>query len=146
MEKEFIGAGRTWEREFHDIPGALGKPAPWTEIAKVKGGTLIFIAGQTAWDDTARVITSGHMPSQAEQVYKNIKDALKAAGATVSDIVFERVYTPDMEAFKKEGMPIRGKFYADAGVTTLPPFTLIGVARLALKDFMLEVEVIAAIE
>ena len=146
MEKEFIGAGRTWEKDFPYIPGALGQPAPWTEIAKVKGGTLIFIAGQAPWDDLGRVMSGDHMKPQAEQAYKNVKDALAAAGAAMSDIVFERVYTPDMAAWKNEGTAVRAKFYADAGVTTVPPFTLIGVNRLALKDFMLEIEVIAAIE
>jgi len=143
MEKELINTGNAWEKDF---PFSPDRKLPWTQIAKVRGGALLFIAGQTAWDDLGRVIRHDDMEAQTEQVYKNVRDALTAGGAKLSDIVCERVYVTNMEEFMRIGNATRGKFFADAGVTTLPPMTLIGVKRLATKDFMLEVEVIAAIE
>ena len=143
MKKELIGTGHAWEKEFPFTPD---KQLPWTQIAKVTGGSLLFIAGQTAWDDAGRVIIPDNMEAQTEQVYKNVENALKAGGAKMSDIVCERVYVTDMEAYMHVGNATRGKYFARAGVTTLPPMTLLGVKRLALKDFMLEVEVIAAVE
>lgn len=143
MEKELISTGHGWEKEFPFTPD---KQLPWTQVAKVTGGSLLFIAGQTAWDDAGRVIIPDNMGAQTEQVYKNVDDALKAGGAKLDDIVCERVYVTDMEAFMSAGNATRSKFFADAGVITLPPMTLIGVKRLALKDFMIEVEVIAAVK
>ena len=143
MEKELLGTGHAWEKEF---PYTSGGPAPWTQICKVKGGTLSFIAGQVAYDDSGRIVGARNMRDQAEQAYNNVRDALKSAGARVSDIVCERVYVPDMEAYIRRGEEVREKFYADAGVTTLPPMTLIGVKRLAIKELMIEVEVIAVTE
>ena len=45
MEKELISTGHGWEKEFPFTPD---KQLPWTQIAKVTGGSLLFIAGQTA--------------------------------------------------------------------------------------------------
>jgi 2-iminobutanoate/2-iminopropanoate deaminase len=143
MEKQLLGTGHTWEKDY---PYTQGGPAPWTQICKVRAGTLVFIAGQVAYDDLGRIIASDNMQAQAELVYKNVKDALESAGAKVSDIVCERAYVPDMEAYKINATKVRAKFYADSGVATLPPMTLIGVNRLAHKDLMIEVEVIAALE
>ncbi len=87
------------------------------------------------------------MKAQAELVYANIKQALDAAGARATDIVFERVYVVKefMHHFMTRGARIRDKWYAGNGVPNekLPPMTLIGVARLSHLDLVLEVEVIA---
>jgi 2-iminobutanoate/2-iminopropanoate deaminase len=141
MEKELIGTGHAWEKDF---PFTAGGPAPWTQICKIRDGALVFIAGQVAYDDLGRIIASDNMKAQAKLAYSNVKDALESAGAKVNDIVCERIYVPDMEAYMKRGHSVRAKFYADAGVVTLPPMTLIGVNRLAHKDLMIEIEVIAA--
>ncbi len=64
----------------------------------------------------------------------------------VSDIVCERIYVPDMEAYTTKAHKVRAKFYSDNGVTTLPPMTLIGVNRLSQKNLLIEVETIAVTE
>jgi enamine deaminase RidA (YjgF/YER057c/UK114 family) len=143
MGKQLLGTGHKWEKDF---PSTLGGPAPWTQICKVRAGTLVFIAGQVAYDDLGRIIASDNMRAQAELAYKNVNDALESAGAKISDIVCERVYVPNMEDYMTKAAKVRAKFYADAGVETYPPMTLIGVNRLAHKDLMIEVEVIAALE
>lgn len=143
MEKQFISTGHGWEKEFPFTPD---KKLPWTPVVKVKGRSFLFIAGQTAWDDAGRVIVPHNMGVQTEQVYKNVEDALKAGGAKLNDIVFERVHVINMEAFISVGNPTRSKFFADAGVINQPPHTLIEVKRLAVKGFMIEVEVVAAAE
>lgn len=143
MEKELIGTGHAWEKDF---PYTLGGPAPWTQVAKVKGGTFLFIAGQCAYDDLGRIVPPEGMRVQTEITYQNLKRALEAGGAKVSDIVCERIYVPDMEAYMTKAHRVRAKFYSDNEVTTLPPMTLIGVNRLSHRDLLIEVEVIAVTE
>ncbi len=147
MEKQFINTGNTWETDY---PYTKGGRAPWTPIAKVKikDANLIFIAGQVAYDDRGTVIYPDSMKAQAPLVYQNVKQALEAAGAKVSDIVYERANVVEefMTDFMNYGSKARAKMYAEAGVTKLPPYTLIGVARLAHKDLVLEVEIIAVAE
>jgi len=147
MEKELISTGHTWETDYPFHPELEEREPGWTQIAKVKlkEANLIFIAGQCAWDDLGRIVVPDDMEAQLPVVYQNVKDALEAAGAKAADIVYERanVVKGYMPAFRKMAPPVRKKFYADGGATRFPPFTLIGVDRLAHGDVQLEVEVIA---
>ena len=143
MEKELIDTGHAWEKDF---PFTGGGRAPWTQVAAVRGGRLIFVAGQNAFDDLGRIIASGRMDLQTQKTYENIVTALKCAGAKLGDIVCERVYVTDIEDYRRWGGPIRARFFAEAGVTKLPPMTLLGVNRLAHRDHLIEVEVTAVTE
>ncbi len=147
MEKHLIGTGNTWETDY---PYTKGGPAPWTPVVKVKikDAYLIMLAGQVAYDDRGRIVVPDSMKAQAELTYQNIKQALDAAGAKVSDVIFERAYVRQefMRDYMVYGARARAKFYQDGGVTQLPPFTLLGISRLSHNDQVLEVEIIAVSE
>ncbi len=149
LKKELIWTGNTWEKNFGY---AKGGPIPWTPIVKVplNGANLIFISGQIALDELGRTIVPGSMKAQSEQVYKNIKQALDAAGAKASDIVQERIYVVNdyMHHYATRTTKIRAKWYADNGVPydKLPALTTIGVAGLTQSEFTIEVDIIAVTE
>src|SRR5476651_649468 len=78
-------------------PPTLSKPTGYTHIVEVTGpNKTIYISGQIAYDMKGEVVGAGDMKAQAEQVFKNLAAALKAAGATFSDVVKMNSYITDM--------------------------------------------------
>lgn len=108
-----------------------------------QAGATLHLAGQVAWDAQANVVGAGDIVAQTKQVLANLKAVLSAAGCSPKDIVRLRTYvvnhTPD-----KLG-PILGEVGAFYGDATPAPNTFIGVQALALPDFLIEIEALAAV-
>ena len=112
----------------------------FSHVVVVEGRRLIFISGQLARDRHGNVVGKGDMRAQIRQVGENIKAALEAAGATLSDIVKITTYVTDIEEFFKH-VDVRMEYFA-----ALPASTTVEVRRLSHPDFMVEVEAIAIID
>src|SRR5215470_15792903 len=82
------------------------KPAGYSHVAKVTGGTLVYIAGQVSADTSGALVGEGNLEAQAEQVFKNLKAAVEAAGGTMADIIKMYVYLV-AEVGADEGPTIR---------------------------------------
>ena len=109
-------------------------------VVEVGGCRQIFVAGQTPRDRDGQCVGKGDMRAQIEQVGENIRAALEAAGATLTDIVKTTTYVTDMdEYFKHQDMRMR--YFADA----LPTSTTVQVVRLSRPEFMVEIEVMAVV-
>ena len=122
-------------------PPTLSKPTGYTHIVEVNGpGKTIYISGQIALDKDGKVVGAGDMKAQAEQVFKNLQAALEAAGAKFSDVVKMNTYITDMEQAPAV-REVRARYFGD----TAPASTLVQVVHLARPEFMLEIEVIAAV-
>lgn len=108
-----------------------------------EGGRTLHLAGQVAWDKDAATVGAGDLAAQTRQVLANLGAVLAEVGATPDDIVRLRTYvvdhTPD-----KLGVVLGevGAFYGDA---TPAPNTFLGVAALALPDFLVEIEATAVL-
>lgn len=115
----------------------------FSHAAISKEGKLLHLAGQVAWDAKGELVGPGDLAAQTRQALANLSAVLREAKATPKDIVRLRTYivghTPD-----KLGVviPELMKFYGDA---VPAPNTLIGVAALALPDFLIEIEATAQI-
>ena len=68
-------------------PPTLMKPAGYSHVAKVTGGSLVYIAGQVSADVSGQLVGEGNLEAQAEQVFRNLKAAVEAAGGTMADII-----------------------------------------------------------
>jgi reactive intermediate/imine deaminase len=122
-------------------PPTLSKPTGYTHIVEVNGpGKTIYISGQIALDKDGNVVGAGNMKAQAEQVFKNLQAALDAAGAKFSDVVKMNTYITDMEQAPAV-REVRARYFGE----TTPASTLVQVVHLARPEFMLEIEVIAAV-
>ena len=122
-------------------PPTISKPTGYTHIVEVTGpGKTIYISGQIALDKDSNVVGAGNMKAQAEQVFKNLQAALDAAGAKFSDVVKMNTYITDMEQAPAV-REVRARYFGD----TVPASTLVQVVHLARPEFMLEIEVIAAV-
>jgi enamine deaminase RidA (YjgF/YER057c/UK114 family) len=107
------------------------------------GGKTLHLAGQVAWDAGCDVVGVGDLAAQTRQALANLRAVLAEVGATPADIVRLRTYvvdhTPDKLGIV---LPEIGAFYEGA---TPAPNTFLGVAALALPDFLIEIEAIAAV-
>ena len=122
-------------------PPTLSTPTGYMHVVEVTGpGKTIYIAGQIALDKDGNVVGAGNMKAQAEQVFKNLQAALESAGAKFSDVVKMNTYVTDMEQAPAV-REVRARYFGDA----TPASTLVQVVRLARPEFLLEIEVIAAV-
>jgi reactive intermediate/imine deaminase len=122
-------------------PPALSKPTGYMHVVEVSGpGKTIYIAGQIALDKDGKVVGAGDMKAQAEQVFKNLEAALAAAGAKFSDVVKMNTYITDMDKAPAV-REVRARYFGE----TMPASTLVQVPKLARPEFLLEIEVIAAV-
>jgi 2-iminobutanoate/2-iminopropanoate deaminase len=122
-------------------PPTLSKPTGYTHIVEVPGpAKMIYISGQIALDKDGKVVGEGDMKAQAEQVFKNLEAALSAAGAKFSDVVKMNTYLTDMDKAPAV-REVRARYFGE----TTPASTLVQVVKLARPEFMIEVEVVAAV-
>ena len=131
MSKEFLS------------PATLPPPVGYSHIAKVNNGTLIYLAGQVSSNAAGELVGEGNCEAQAEQVFRNLKLAVEAAGATMADIVKMNIYiVADVD--QAEVPKLRA--IRDRYVWTPPASTLVFVSRLARPGWLIEIEAVAAID
>ena len=114
------------------VSSELGK---WLEARR-----LIFISGQLARDKDGGIVGIGDMRRQLRQTLENIKAALEAAGATLSDLVRTNTYVTDIEEYFKH-TDVRMEYYSHA----MPTSTTVEVRRLSQPELMVEIDAIAAV-
>jgi enamine deaminase RidA (YjgF/YER057c/UK114 family) len=113
----------------------------YSQVVVSEPGQQIFIAGQTAWDKTGKVIGEGDLAAQAEATLANIDLALKAAGATRKDLAQLRVYIVNFSSdCLAQLMPVFQQFWGDLSP---PAQTMLGVQSLALPEFLIEIDAVA---
>lgn len=119
----------------------LPKIDVYHHVAVATGSKTVYLAGQVAWDAVPDLAT------QTEQAYVNVHTALKAAGATLDDLVRVRIYVVD---WSQDKMPELLKGIENArtklGATAKPPATLIGVQSLDVPEHLVEIEATAVID
>jgi enamine deaminase RidA (YjgF/YER057c/UK114 family) len=126
-------------------PATLPPPTGYSHVAKVNKGTLVYIAGQVSSDASGKPVGEGNFEAQVEQVFKNVKLALEAAGATMADIVKLNTYL--VAEVSQDDLPkmraIRDRYL---NKEKPPASTLVVVSRLARLGWLIEVEAVAAID
>ena len=101
----------------------------------------VLCAGQTSSDADGNPVHAGDMPAQVRQALDNLETVLGQAGLGLGDVVRLNYYTTDIQAFFGASDVLAERFQA-AGCR--PASTLLGVAALALPEFMIEIEATAA--
>lgn len=124
-----------------DLYDALGYG--FSHATRQEGGATLHLAGQVAWDKDCTVVGAGDLAAQTRQALANLKAVLAEAGCSPADVVRLRTYVVDHSPDKLGPvLGAIGEFYGDA---VPAPNTFIGVAALALPDFLVEIEATAAI-
>jgi 2-iminobutanoate/2-iminopropanoate deaminase len=115
-------------------PGAIG---PYSQA--IKAGNMVFCSGQIPIDVNTGEFVSDDIAEQTEQVFKNLIEVLKAAGADLNHVVKTTVFLADMNDFA-EMNEVYAKFF-DANK---PARATVEAARLP-KDARVEIECIAVL-
>jgi enamine deaminase RidA (YjgF/YER057c/UK114 family) len=126
-------------------PATLPPPVGYSHIAKVNKGTLIYLAGQVSSDPSGKLVGEGNFEAQAEQVFRNVKIAVEAAGATMADIVKLNIYLV-AEVGQDEVPKMRAVRDRYVNKQKPPASTLVVVSRLARPGWLIEVEAVAALD
>lgn len=114
-------------------PAAIG---PYSQ-AVISGG-LVYTSGQIAIIPETGELAAG-LEAQANQVFKNLTELLKAAGSDMSKVIKTTVFIKHMDDFAAINA-----IYAQYFTQPFPARSCVEVARLP-KDVLLECEVIAEI-
>jgi enamine deaminase RidA (YjgF/YER057c/UK114 family) len=126
-------------------PATLPPPVGYSHIAKVNKGTLIYLAGQVSSDTSGKLVGEGNFEAQAEQVFRNVKIAVEAAGATMADIVKMNIYLV-AEVGQDEVPKMRAIRDRYVNKEKPPASTLVVVSRLARPGWLIEIEAVAALD
>ncbi len=127
-------------------PDVLGTPlGQYSQLTRVKASEYLFIAGQLSCNKAGDSVGIGDFDAQCVQVFSNIETALKSQGAGWGNIVQFTTYLvhsqdiPKFMTYRKREFP---KFFGNANY---PPNTLLMVDRLVKEEFLVEVQVVAAL-
>ena len=121
-------------------PEGLFKRPYYSEVVKV--GNTIHIAGQVPRDQNGKAVGAGDFRAQAEKVFENLQLALKAAGATLSDVVSTTTYLTNM-AYLPVLAEVTPKYF---GTEAAPTATVVMVSSLGFPEFLLEIQAVAVVE
>lgn len=125
-----------------NIVSERAKPVANYQMAtRRESGRLVYISGQVAWDTDGNIVGRGDIQAQARQVFGNLRQVLQAAGGDLQDLMKITTYVTDIANYPAV-VDVRNAFFSGA----LPASTLIVVESLFDRDWLLEVEGIAAID
>lgn len=103
---------------------------------------LVFTAGTCPLDEAGVTVAVGDVTAQAEQAMANLRAALEAAGASLTDVVETTIYVASQ---RREDLVLAWNVVSGQFGEHDVPSTLLGVAVLGYPDQLVEVEAIAAL-
>ena len=126
-------------------PTTLATPLGlYSHVSRVRCSELVFIAGQVAVDRHGALVGADDLVGQARQAFANLSEALKSESLTFGNVVKFNTYlvgAHNIPKFMDARRELFGKLYPDG---KCPPNTLLVVERLVEKEFLIEIEAIAA--
>jgi 2-iminobutanoate/2-iminopropanoate deaminase len=117
-----------------DAPAAIG---PYSQ-AMIHGG-IVYTAGQIPLDPHTGDLLDGDIQEQTEQVFRNLRAVLEAAGASLDTVIKTTVFLRDMNEFAA-----MNEVYARHFGQHAPARSTVQAARLP-RDCGVEIEAIAAV-
>lgn len=103
-------------------------------------GDRVLVSGTTATDDDGDPVHEGDPYRQASHVLDIIADALRDAGATMSDVVRTRVYLADANDWQEVG-----RAHSERFGDIRPASSMLEVGRLVGPEYLVEVEAEAVV-
>jgi enamine deaminase RidA (YjgF/YER057c/UK114 family) len=130
---------------------------PWEQLygyaQAVRVGKVIHVSGQVSHDERGRLVApaplneagqiaeSGNMEAQMRQAYANAARLLEQFGASLANVVEETLYVLDVDAaFAAAGRVRKEVYRADVPAVAS---NLIGTPRLAFRELLIEIRMIA---
>ena len=128
-----------------DVAGEMGAWSHAISIDLRAATRLVFVSGQTAYDEQGRLVGKDDFGAQFAQVYRNLQRVVTAAGGTMRSIVSYRSFltrAEDAAVFRAMRDRLHEGVYPDG---RYPTNTLAVVDRLAEPELRLEIEAVLAL-
>lgn len=117
--------------------------APYAYAATAPAGSrLIFLAGACPLNDDGTTAAPGDVRAQAERCILNLKAALSAADAELTDVISTRILVASTQ---RGDLGAAWEVVHDAFGDHDVPSTLLGVTVLGYEEQLVEIEAIAAV-
>ena len=110
--------------------------APYLLSQAIQVGQLVFVSGQAGVADDGRIADA--FDAQADQAFRNLERALKAAGSSLRQVAKVTIFLTSMEHFPKI-VALRRKWFS----APYPADTIVEVSALYSPEAMIEIEAIA---
>ena len=125
-------------------PEELGAPRGWNNgMLAQRGGRTLFIAGQTARDDSGKVPAADFVP-QFDRALGNVLAVLRQAGGEPGDIGRFTIYVTEMTQYRANLKPM-GEVYRRRMGTHYPAMALVEVKSLVDSGALVEIEATAVL-
>jgi 2-iminobutanoate/2-iminopropanoate deaminase len=124
------------ERQWQPVTLGPSVPAPVGAYSPaVRAGPFVFVSGQVPRNPETGELVGEDVESQTRQVIANVKRALEAAGASLSDLVSVTVYLEDIGDWDRFNTAYKALMTAP-----YPTRTALGAH---LHGFMVEISAVA---
>jgi 2-iminobutanoate/2-iminopropanoate deaminase len=131
MTKKLINPGKLYD----------GSPLGMSQAVIDTDSSLVYVSGQVDWNHHYQV-TQTTIAGQFEAALENLRTVLAEAGSNIDNLLHVRVYVRgELEDHMETLVPILSNFLG----SSRPAITGIGVASLASKATLVEVEAVARV-
>lgn len=130
------------ELEFINPP-ELGKHSGYSNGVKAQSSSLLFIAGQVAWDEANQIVSSEFV-GQFDKALSNVLAVVRQAGGKPENLVRLTIYVLDRREYLANRKPL-GEAYQRQMGKHYPVMTLVEVKGLLEDSAKLELEATAAL-
>jgi 2-iminobutanoate/2-iminopropanoate deaminase len=114
----------------------------YSPAVKIVGGTTVYLAGQTGYQDERGELYPRDFDGQVRVAFERLRKTLEAAGGKLNDIVTMTVFITDM-ANGTRFTQLRKEFFTEG---RFPASALIGIKELARPEMMIEIQAIAVLD
>jgi len=125
----------------YSCPPDFYDPKSYSHVVEVEGGRLLFVSGQVPVD-AQRQLAGRDFREQVERVYDNLETVLRSVGAGFENVLKTTTYLTHISQ-TKVFREVRDRRFAQ--VKTRPASTTLVITSLVEPEFLLEIEVIAAV-
>jgi enamine deaminase RidA (YjgF/YER057c/UK114 family) len=124
-------------------PPDLAPPVGFSHAVVAEGGTIVFLAGQTALNADG-VIVGTTILEQFERVMESLLRSLEEAGGTPDQLAKLTIYCVDPTDYRANAREL-GPIWKRLAGRDYPAMTLVGVTRLWDDEALIEIEGMAVI-
>jgi len=124
-------------------PEALGRPVGYSNGVAVEGGTLVFVAGQVAWDRDHRIV-SDRLARQFGQALANVLEVVRAAGGDATSVAKLTVFVASTAEYEAELKAIGAEYRQIMG-RHFPAMSLVEIQGLLEPGAKVEIEAVAMV-
>jgi enamine deaminase RidA (YjgF/YER057c/UK114 family) len=125
-------------------PPELAHPRGFSHGILVTGGRLLFLAGQTASNAEGQIVAAGDIVGQYEQVLRNLKTVVEAAGGKMQDIVKINIFVKDRDGYLAHLKPL-GQVHKAFFGNYYPATALFEISRFFQDEALIEIEGLAVL-